>query len=241
MEIASCLAKDKNQQPNLPGVITFYRDRAKQLKTGIVDGQHRVGALMILSEQGLWDASASNVLVDVFDTDGEEHVARLFRDINLAEPVRLVDMPEAADGLSAQRREALNEAVELLEMHHRTMFKPSSRCRVPHVNKDVLRDDIFQVRTLEFYFYSTYLRRALLSATGSPRRSSLQSELMQRHGLQTGAQLLAWLKKTNSRLAQTNDQEWAAMRKGKAAAAALAKARACNFFLGMDKSWLYTD
>ncbi len=70
--------------PRLPGVITFYRHKAgggNEVATGILDGQHRIGALMILSENGAWDASNHNIMCDVFDTDGENDIAALFRDM----------------------------------------------------------------------------------------------------------------------------------------------------------------
>jgi hypothetical protein len=39
----------------MPGVITLYKDAADASATGIVDGQHRVAALLIMSEAGAWD------------------------------------------------------------------------------------------------------------------------------------------------------------------------------------------
>lgn len=77
---------------SLSGVITMYLDK-KTGKAGIVDGQHRAGALMLLSQQGHWDRLKRNILIDVFNTDNDEDIAALFKEINSAEPVRLVDMP----------------------------------------------------------------------------------------------------------------------------------------------------
>ncbi len=90
MEIAeSILGSSKSSKspaggPRLPGVITFYRYKdggANEVATGILDGQHRIGALMILSENGAWNASNANIMCDVFDTDGDNDVAALFRDM----------------------------------------------------------------------------------------------------------------------------------------------------------------
>ncbi len=91
MEIAESILANSNKyktpigKPRLPGVITFYRYKAtgdgNEVATGILDGQHRIGALMILSESGAWDASNANIMCDVFDTDGENDVAALFRDM----------------------------------------------------------------------------------------------------------------------------------------------------------------
>ena len=50
--------------------------------------------VLILFILGYWSDSKRNVLVDVYETRGENDVASLFCDINASEPVRLIDMPE---------------------------------------------------------------------------------------------------------------------------------------------------
>ena len=77
---------------SLSGVITMFCDKASG-QSGIVDGQHRAGALMLLSQGGHWDGLEQNILIDVFETENDEQVVALFKEINSAEPVRLVDMP----------------------------------------------------------------------------------------------------------------------------------------------------
>ena len=77
---------------SLSGVITMFCDKETGL-SGIVDGQHRAGALMMLSQQGHWEGHEKNILIDVFETKSDEEVVALFKEINSAEPVRLVDMP----------------------------------------------------------------------------------------------------------------------------------------------------
>ena len=47
-----------------------------------MDGQHRLGALLMLAEEGLWDRSEQNVVVEVFDTKNEKEIESLFLDIN---------------------------------------------------------------------------------------------------------------------------------------------------------------
>jgi hypothetical protein len=71
-------------------------------------------------------------------------VADLFTEINKAEPVRLVDMP--GEGAAAHVRAVLAEAAAALAERHPAMVKPSARCKAPHINLDVFRDEIFQVR-----------------------------------------------------------------------------------------------
>ena len=77
---------------SLSGVITMFCDKISG-QSGIVDGQHRAGALMLLSQGGHWDGLEQNILIDVFETDNDEQIVALFKEINSAEPVRLVDMP----------------------------------------------------------------------------------------------------------------------------------------------------
>lgn len=47
-----------------------------------MDGQHRLGALLLLAEEGLWDPSEQNVLVEVIDTKDDQEVQQLFAEIN---------------------------------------------------------------------------------------------------------------------------------------------------------------
>jgi len=62
-------------------------------RCGIVDGQHRVAALVIMAQEGKWDLRLRNIMVDVFPVRDEQDISNLFHEINSAEPVRLVDMP----------------------------------------------------------------------------------------------------------------------------------------------------
>ncbi|CAN0006944.1 unnamed protein product, partial [Phaeothamnion confervicola] len=185
--------------------------RAATAEYGIVDGQHRIGALMIMSEEGAWDRASENVLVDVFSTTQEQDIADLFTEINKAEPVRLVDMP--GEGAGEHVKAILHEAVAELEAKYPEMFKPSMRCRPPHLNPDRCRDEVFQ------------------------------SELITRHGLKTTAQLVGWLLCANEALGRdkwSSPGGRAASAPGdKTLDRALQKAHANQFFLGLDKSWLH--
>jgi len=269
----------------------MYMDKETK-RVGIVDGQHRVGALMVLSQRGFWAEDAQNVLVEVFSTGPEAEVTALFKEINSAEPVRLIDLlvleneqDESGDGKGEQRGaeevqhpepaallasekpapvggaatggggsgsgssqsadaedhkpaakqprpkkqqkdlsplavvRVLNETAEALQTQYPDMFKISSRCRSPHMNVDVLRDDLFQCGFLS------------------------------RHKVRTTEQLLQLLQEINARLgdryraeypgiigddAATDDGEI-----GKAVASALVKAKLHNFYLGIDKGWHY--
>lgn len=47
-----------------------------------MDGQHRLGAMLLLAEEGMWDRSEQNVVVEVFDTKDDKEIEKLFLDIN---------------------------------------------------------------------------------------------------------------------------------------------------------------
>ena len=70
----------------LSGVITMYQDITTG-KCGIVDGQHRVAALLLLAKDGHWPLHEKNILVDVISTRSNDEIASLFAEINSAEPV----------------------------------------------------------------------------------------------------------------------------------------------------------
>jgi hypothetical protein len=326
-ERAALIAEDKIRKgiaSNLPGVITLFEDiNTKEI--GIVDGQHRAGALMILAQRGHWELKKNNVLIEVFPTEKEEDIAVLFRVINAAEPVRLIDLPgyegedddedeedtpevdnkiastiekklteekkieppkeESAASSPATANVPVNESIpktasqspslstqnedikspaesvpsipvttsteapkeeeapkktsakrvtkasknkltpeetnviltntlEQLKAKYSDMFKPTSRCKVPHVNIDVLRDELFTSN-----FISNY---------------QIQNENM----------LLEKLMLINDQLAEKyqaiqQDEEQYALIFTKSFENAFTKAKNFHFFLGMEKQWIF--
>jgi hypothetical protein len=70
----------------------------------------------------------------------------LFTEINRAEPVRLVDMPDA--GATPEVHRILRSATENLRVKYNVMFSDSSRCMKPNLNIDTLRDDLFKAEVL---------------------------------------------------------------------------------------------
>jgi hypothetical protein len=52
----------------------------------------------------------------------------------------------SGDGAAAHVRAVLEEAAVALKEQYPAMCKTSTRCRPPHINLDVLRDEIFQVK-----------------------------------------------------------------------------------------------
>jgi hypothetical protein len=160
---AKTMAADKlkTKHLGLPGVICLHEEENGKLS--IVDGQHRVGMMKILQDtqdESRLKTSSNNstsddinlerVLVEVYPQRAEirsnDHAQDIFMEINKAEPVKLVDMPGVA---TAKDRNLITGAVNRLEADFPDMFSPSQRCRVPHVNTDNLRDNVFAANVIK--------------------------------------------------------------------------------------------
>lgn len=46
----------------LPGIITFFHNQ-RQDRCGIIDGQHRAAALLLLAQAENWDVNVRDILV----------------------------------------------------------------------------------------------------------------------------------------------------------------------------------
>lgn len=167
---AKAMAQDKlkSMELGLPGVISLHE--SVEGKLSILDGQHRVGMLALLQEKKKDDANIhlnlNQILVEVFPQSSsssscsvkDSHAQDIFTEINKAEPVKLVDMPGVA---KVSDRRIINEASSMLQEAYPEMFKPSQRCRSPHLNVDNLRDAIFAAGILSRHNLKSH--RALLS------------------------------------------------------------------------------
>jgi len=204
------------------GSIVVYEhtpEGATAPEMGILDGQHRVGALAILLEKGAWQGQVPSVMVEVHKLESMKDASRLFRDINKAEPVREIDMPhdeldEGSHVVDTCIRDVIDQVVLSLTADYPTMFSSSSRCRIPHLNRDVLRDELYT------------------------------SGVSSQHGGDAMA-LMGWLNTHNTELHGRTDGEWAHVAGvtdiAQASATfqkALVKARDTGMYLGLDKSWL---
>lgn len=122
-------------------------------KRGILDGQHRLHALNVLLKKGGPDvtngtpATSSHgafkdveMIVEVYPVKTEEQLKQLFLELNMAQMVADVDLP---DQLASSSRRYINYACNALQKKYVNMFG-SARCRAPNVNRDVLRDMIFK-------------------------------------------------------------------------------------------------
>ena len=140
----------------------------------------------------------------------EANIKELFTEINKAEPVLLVDLPDG--GASETDNAVLTIAAETLRDKYPAMFKPSHGCRPPHVNVDVMREEMHR------------------------------AELLSREKLTTADQLVSWLEERNAELAARDDGQWnkesANVKSNAALAKALAKARTEGFYLGLTWDWV---
>jgi hypothetical protein len=107
--------------------------------------------------------------------------------------------------------QALNATADELALQYPAMFKPSSRCKPPHLNADVLRDDLFQ---------SGFLQRHPVAARSS-------------------SGLLRLLARVNASLAQAAAATAGGSGASKSQAAAERKAAEHGLYLGLEKAWLY--
>ena len=146
----------------------------------------------------------------------EKHVAELFAEINKAEPLALIDMPDLVDGAASPKdREIITKAAEALKSSNAAMFKPSRGCRAPHLNVDALRDEIHKVGLASRFetheLLSEWLQRRDRELSKLPRE--------------------VW----HSRISRSRATSKAQLDK------ALDKAKANEFYLGLTWEWTHSD
>lgn len=111
-------------------------------------------------------------------------------------------------------RTLITEAMESVRQQYPDMFKPTSRCKIPHVNIDVLRDDLFNASVLRVRRFA------------SVPEVVAQLQLINSH-----------LKVKYAQLASEKDVDKEVFTKS--FQTALAKAQKYEFYLGMEKDWIY--
>jgi len=118
----------------------------------IFDGQHRARAAMRLLESDAFsitdddDATGGTIsdfemLVEVYSVTHESQIKALYLECNKAEAVKEIDLP---DTLAPDMKAYIDGAVEAWTKKFPEMFKPSERCRPPHLHRDTLRNKLFQ-------------------------------------------------------------------------------------------------
>lgn len=201
--------KQKTAGLGLPGIVSLHEAEDGQL--AILDGQHRVGMMAILQAKGMESEhlDLERVLCEVFPqrpTSSSSHASDIFTEINKAEPVKLVDMPGVAKKAD---RNTINDAAQMLMDFKPEMFKPSQRCRAPHLNIDNLRDALFA------------------------------ADVLKRHSIKSSKALFDWMSEKNKELGRQYVDGKAGSTVTQVSKIALNKAVKFDFFLGLDSSWLY--
>ena len=157
--------KLKTLHLGFPGIICLHEEEGSG-KLRILDGQHRVGMMQVLKakvnagevdlDDGM-EGMFENVLVEVYtsksvekededDDEQEDQAKQVFVEINKAQPVKQIDMPGIA---STADRRTITSAVHSLKQQYPLMFSLSQSCRVPNVNEDNLRNQIFGANILK--------------------------------------------------------------------------------------------
>ena len=108
--------------------------------------------LKILSEKKEFEGKFDfdKVLVEVYSQpkhiSADEYATTIFAEINKAQPATLVDMPGV---VKPEDLEIINRAVTNISGRYAAMFKPSTKCRRPHLNIDNVRNDLFVNEVLD--------------------------------------------------------------------------------------------
>lgn len=167
---------------------------------------------------------------EVYPTKSDDDVKRLFLEVNKAERVEEIDLPEA---LAPRAKKVIDDAVAVLEGKYAPMFKPSTRCRVPHVNREVLRNKLFNSALVDRRALSDSAQLVTILEVRGPRRGRthpLPPPPPSRERPPPGASQDA-----NTRLAAKPRDQWPPSLRGHRK---LDKAAAHAFFLGMGWQWL---
>ncbi|CAJ1903008.1 unnamed protein product [Cylindrotheca closterium] len=132
----------------LPGIVGIYESSDGNLS--IIDGQHRIGMLRELKNRNPEGFDFEQILVEVYPQqegmDETEHAQEFFSEVNKAQPVRLLDLPNMA---KASHLKMINGAAKTIKEKYPDMFSESQRCRPPHLNEDNLRDAIFAASVID--------------------------------------------------------------------------------------------
>jgi hypothetical protein len=85
------------------------------------------------------------VLLEVWKVRSQKEAVALFVEINRSESVQEIDLPDEL-GVHSEIKVTIDGAVSELKVQFPKMFKPSQNCRVPHLNEELLRNELFQQR-----------------------------------------------------------------------------------------------
>lgn len=165
---------------------------------------------------------ASDTVITTAVNDAQ---AKQTKGVRRRSPAAAAAKKVAAQKQQQQQREAVNIAAERLRAQFPAMFKPNSRCRVPHLHLDNLRDALFR---------SPAVARLLQRGGGAQEEGGGGVVLAVEEEL--GDVLTQWLLDHNERLRHTYTTGQRKTRAKKA----LARCEEAGLFLGLDSAmtWL---
>ena len=122
-------------------------------------------------------------------------------------------------GASTEVKDILDRTLDSLTAEYKEMFRPSLKCKPPHLHEAIFRDDLFQ------------------------------SGIVERQNIKSHSDLEALIATTNSIYSKRSMEEWENIliggrtfkSKGKLLIDAVNKARMYKFFLGLDNSWMHQE
>jgi hypothetical protein len=167
--------------------------------------------LKILSEtkgvNGKFDFD--QILVEVYsqpeNVSADEYATKIFEEINKAQPANSVDLPGA---VNAEHLEIINQAVNTISDEYSNMFKPSTKCRRPHLNIDNVRNELFL------------------------------NEVLERNNIKSEKDLVDWIRTKNNDMKKKYEIDEAARKKIEGPDGAVYnKAHQNGFYLGLDNAW----
>ena len=235
------MAKDKKKTlwMGIPGVISLMEEECGRLS--ILDGQHRVGMMALLSEEQRKIAEKNQ--------DPNEQSKNALLQLDLENVLVEVFMPQQkntnADAvLGDSKKQTLEEqddkAIIFTEINK---AEPIKLLDLPGVTNKRTRD-VIDYAANHFYnafpemFSPSQKCRAPHLNLDNLRDALFASEVMKREKISSGGELVKWMTKKNEELREVFTANVIDSGK-KVSENALKKARKHDFFLGLESTWLY--
>ena len=115
---------------------------------GIFDGQHRVYAASEILNDKNASVTDFQFTLEIFPVNTNDEVKDLFLELNKSERVQEIDLP---DVIAPSDKGIIDGSINHISRKYRQMFKPTQRCRKPHLNRDYIRNEIHQTKMIKRY------------------------------------------------------------------------------------------
>lgn len=249
-ERAKEMAKDKEKTlwMGIPGVISLMEEDCGRLS--ILDGQHRVGMMALLSEE---QRKVSNQKVDGTNNGQESNDEQvdLLAQLDLENVLVEVFLPQKKDSgevLVDSKRQQLppppeqdDKAIIFTEINK---AEPIKLLDLPGVTNKRTRDVIdyaanhFHDAFPEMFSPSQKCRSPHLNVDNL-RDALFASEVINREKIGNGGELVKWMTQKNEELKEAYTCNDGSLDGKQVSESALKKAMKYEFFLGLESTWLY--